>query len=50
MVTWLKTEMEMVASEAISRARAEDRGVVVKTTKYGIEEARENVTDVGNVT
>lgn len=50
MVTWLKTEMEIVASEAISRASVEDRGVVVKTTKYGMEEARENVTDVGNVT
>lgn len=50
MVTWLKTEIEMVASEAISRARLEDRGVVVKTTKYGMEEAREKVTDVGNVT
>lgn len=32
-VTWLKTEMEIVASEAISRANVEDRGVVVKTTK-----------------
>jgi hypothetical protein len=42
--------MEMVASEAISRARFDERGVVVKTTKYGMEEARENVTEAGKVT
>lgn len=41
---------EIVASEAISRARLGDRGVVVKTTKKGIEELREKVTDVGKVT
>lgn len=31
-VTWRTSETEMVASAAISRARAEDLGVVVKTT------------------
>lgn len=42
--------MDIVALAAISRASDEDRGVVVKTTKNGTEEARENVTDVGSVT
>lgn len=40
----------MVASAAISFAKSVDRGVVVKTTKYGIVEVRENVTEVGKVT
>lgn len=43
-------DTEIVASAAISFAISGERGVVVKTTKYGIVEERENVTDVGRVT
>ena len=50
MVTWRTSDMEIVASAAISLAMLAERGVVVKTTKYGIEEARGNVTEVGKVT
>lgn len=43
-------ETEIVASAAISRDSVEHRGMVVNTTKYGTDEERENVTDVGKVT
>ena len=46
---WRTSETEMVASADISLACSEDRGRVVKTTKYGIDDDRENVTDVGSV-
>lgn len=42
--------MEIVASEVISRARSVDLGVVVKTTKKGMDDGRENVSSVGRVT
>lgn len=42
-------ETVMVASAAISLASSGDRGVVVNTTKYGIDDEREKVTDVGRV-
>ena len=37
----------MVASDAISRARVDDRGVVVNTMKYDIELEREKVAGWG---
>jgi len=40
----------MVASVAISPVRTGHRGVVVNTTKYGIELLRENVRERGRVT
>ena len=40
----------MVASAAISRESAGDRGLVVKTTKKGMDVDRENVAGSGNVT
>lgn len=43
-------ETDMVASDAISRARVKDRGAVVKTTKYEIELVREKLAGCGNVT
>ena len=49
-VTWRRRDKEIVASAAISRARDDDRGVVVNTTKYGMEEAREKEKDIGRVT
>lgn len=45
-----KSETEMVASAAISRARVVDRGFVVKTTKYDIELVREKLAGWGSVT
>ena len=45
-----KSETEMVASAAISRARVVDRGFVVKTTKYDIELEREKFAGWGSVT
>lgn len=48
--TCRSNETDIVASAAISRAKDGDRGVVVNTTKYGIDEEREKVTDVGSVT
>lgn len=47
--TWRSSETDIVASAAISRARDDDRGVVVNTTKYGMEVAREKVTGLGRV-
>jgi hypothetical protein len=44
------SETEIEASAAISLARLGDRGVVVKTTKYGIAEDRGNVIVEGRVT
>lgn len=44
------SDTDIVASDATSLANASDRGTVVKTTKYGIDEPRENVTKVGKVT
>lgn len=43
------SDTDIVASDATSFANASDRGTVVKTTKYGIDEPRENVTKVGKV-
>lgn len=43
-------EIAMVASAAISLVRAEHRGVVENTTKYGTELHRENVRGRGRVT
>jgi hypothetical protein len=34
MVTWRRRDTQIDASEAISRARLEDRGDVLNTTKY----------------
>lgn len=42
-------ETEMVASAAISLVRAEHRGIVVNTTKYGTELHRENARGCGRV-
>ena len=50
MRTSRRSETEMVASEAISRARFNERGFVVNTTKYDIELEREKVAGWGRVT
>lgn len=42
-------DMEIVASAAISLINSGDRGIVVKTAKYGMSEPREKVTEVGKV-
>ena len=42
-------ETEIVVSAAISFASSENCGFVANTTKYGIYEARENVTEAGKV-
>ena len=42
-------ETEIVASAAISCASSGHRGVVANRTKYGISEARENMTEAGKV-
>ena len=48
-VTWRSSEIDTVASAAISRARAVDRGFVVKTTKNGMDEERVKVAGSGKV-
>lgn len=48
--SWQEIDTDIVASAAISRARVFERGVVVNTTKYGIEEFRAKVKDSGSVT
>ncbi len=48
-VTSRMSETDIVASEAISRVKDSDRGVVVNTTKYGREEERGKVRLVGRV-
>ena len=50
MLTWRSNDTVIVASEAISRARLDDRGFVVKTTKKGIDPGLWNVDGSGKVT
>jgi hypothetical protein len=50
MVTWRIREIAMVASVEISRARDDDLGDVVKTTKKGTDICRENMLGSGSVT
>jgi hypothetical protein len=49
MVILRTSDTHIVASAAISLASSGDRGEVVKTTKYGIDDAREKVKEVGSV-
>lgn len=44
------SETDIVASDAISRTSVDERGHVVKTTKYDTEPLRENVAGLGRVT
>lgn len=50
MRTSRSSETDIVASDAISRARVDERGFVVKTTKYDIELEREKFAGWGSVT
>jgi hypothetical protein len=43
-------EIDIVASDAISRASEAERGIVVNTTKNGMEAVRENVKEWARVT
>jgi len=49
MVIWRTSDTHIVASAAISLASWAERGVVVKTTKKGIDDAREKVKEDGSV-
>lgn len=50
MLTWRSNVTDIVASVAISRARVEERGLVVNTTKKGMDPGREKDDGSGSVT